>query len=82
MSITLNITQMSTAECRGHEGRTLENTQLNVEQSSVVSLKTGVLLPFAFRKLKTCARVLSFPNLASSTNIPEGQRLLSPPLFM
>lgn len=72
MSITLDITQMSTAECRDHEGRILENTQLNVEQSSVVSLKTGVLLSFAFRKLKTCARVLSFPSLASSTNIPEG----------
>lgn len=72
MSITLDIMQMSTAERRDHEGRTLDNRQLNVEQSSIVSLKTGILLSFAFRKLKTCARVLSFPNLASSTNIPEG----------
>ena len=72
MSVTTDIMQMSAEECRHHEGRTLENRQLNVEQSSTVSLKTGVLLSFAFRKLKTCARVLSFPNLASSTNIPKG----------
>lgn len=67
---------------RDHEGRTLDNRQLNVEQSSIVSLKTGILLSFAFRKLKTCARVLSFPNLAHLLQISPKDKGCSHLLYL
>lgn len=80
-SPTLYIMQISTARTMNQEAKTLENRQLYVEPGSLtqfsrscyrVSLKTGVLLACAFKKLKTSAMVLSFPSLAPSTNTTEG----------